>query len=643
MRYLSFLITVAVVRSVAAQPDTEALWATWRDSTLAPNTRAVAMNNLIQDRYLFDQPDTAFVLAGRLERFAQRHGMRNWVAAAIQSKGGSHYVRGNYDSAVHYFELSIPLFEADGIKRGMASSLGNIANILTDQGDYVRGVEYYTRALRLHEEVGNTQGVGIQLMNIGLAYHELGEPKMAMTYFQRALESHERIDFRPGIADCLVNIGNEHLVQKAYAQAENYFQRSLAIFEELTDRVSAAYVMAAMGGLRIEQGRYMEARSHIEKALEVQREVGDGNELAIGLIALGKVYMAQGEHRNALAPLEEALSIAERIGAQHRIAEAAGALYRSYRALGNTTLALVNHEKSIAARDSIQQEANQRELFRQEYQYQYQKRAFADSVAFAAESAIQQKEIQRQKTVRNGFMGGFGLVALFAAVFFFQRNRIGREKKRSEELLLNILPEQVAEELKAKGEAEAKLIDQVSVLFTDFKGFTAMSEQVSAKQLVHDLHECFSAFDRICERHGIEKIKTIGDAYMAVGGLPTPNTTHATDVITAALEMRDFIAEGKARKIANGLPFFEIRIGVHTGPVVAGIVGVKKFQYDIWGDTVNTAARMESSGEVGKVNISRSTYILAQEEPGLVFVPRGEVKAKGKGELEMWFVDRKEA
>lgn len=214
------------------------------------------------------------------------------------------------------------------------------------------------------------------------------------------------------------------------------------------------------------------------------------------------------------------------------------------------------------------------------------------------------------------------------------------EKKRSDDLLLNILPHEVAEELKRKGSAEAKHIDQVTILFTDFRGFTALSERSSPKDLVHDLHECFSAFDRICEKHGIEKIKTIGDAYMAAGGLPSPNTTHAVDVVAAALEMRDHIVAGKAHKIAANLPYFEVRIGVHTGPVVAGIVGVKKFQYDIWGDTVNTASRMESSGEVGQVNISEATHALVKDEPGFHCSPRGKVEAKGKGEMEMFFVRR---
>jgi class 3 adenylate cyclase len=127
---------------------------------------------------------------------------------------------------------------------------------------------------------------------------------------------------------------------------------------------------------------------------------------------------------------------------------------------------------------------------------------------------------------------------------------------------------------------------------------------------------------------------------MAAGGLPVENSTHAVDAIRAALEMRDFVEQGKARKVAAGLPYFEVRVGIHTGPVVAGIVGVKKFQYDIWGDTVNTASRMESSGEPGKVNISEATYELVKNEPGFSFTSRGRVQAKGKGEMEMYFVQR---
>jgi len=220
--------------------------------------------------------------------------------------------------------------------------------------------------------------------------------------------------------------------------------------------------------------------------------------------------------------------------------------------------------------------------------------------------------------------------------------QLTNEKQKSDNLLRNILPEEVANELKQTGEAEAKQFNNVTVLFTDFRGFTTMSEKLAAKDLVKDLHECFSAFDRIVEQHRLEKIKTIGDAYMAAGGLPSANETHASDAVRAAFAMRTFVEEGKQRKIAKGLPYFEIRIGIHTGPVVAGIVGVKKFQYDIWGDTVNTASRMESSGEVNKINISKTTYECVKDKNEFVFENRGKIEAKNKGALEMYFVERGE-
>ncbi len=252
---------------------------------------------------------------------------------------------------------------------------------------------------------------------------------------------------------------------------------------------------------------------------------------------------------------------------------------------------------------------------------------------------ISKKQLERQILVRNLFIVGFSLFLIFSIVIFFQRNKIKKGKLLSDELLLNILPYTIAEELKLKGNAESKLIDMVTVLFTDFKGFTQLSEQFTPQELVAEINECFSAFDKIMIKYNVEKIKTIGDAYMAAGGLPTSNQTHAEDVICAALEIQQYMSDYKKARQEAGKLFFEIRIGIHSGPVVAGIVGIKKFAYDIWGDTVNIASRMESSGEVGKVNVSETTYELTREN--FNFEYRGKVAAKGKGEISMFFVENK--
>ena len=214
---------------------------------------------------------------------------------------------------------------------------------------------------------------------------------------------------------------------------------------------------------------------------------------------------------------------------------------------------------------------------------------------------------------------------------------LSKEKKRSDELLLNILPIEVVNELKLTGSSKAKTFSMVTVMFTDFKDFTDVSGKISGELLVDEINYCFSAFDNIIQNYKIEKIKTVGDAYICVGGMPELNFTHSTDIISAAIEIRDFMLKRKIEKESRGEIPFQIRLGIHTGPVVAGIVGVKKFAYDIWGDTVNIASRMESSGEEGKVNISGATYELVKNKFNCTY--RGKISAKNKGEIDMYFVE----
>jgi class 3 adenylate cyclase len=219
-----------------------------------------------------------------------------------------------------------------------------------------------------------------------------------------------------------------------------------------------------------------------------------------------------------------------------------------------------------------------------------------------------------------------------AAVRDHARAEVGRQRDRADALLRNILPEPIVRRLQSRPGIIADAFAQVTVVFGDIVGFTQLSAQLSSEELVLLLNELFSAFDALAARHGLEKIKTIGDAYMVVSGLPEPRPDHAEAAVRMALDMRAAVA---ALALQRGLAL-DLRIGVHSGSVVAGVIGVHKFAYDLWGDTVNTASRMESHGAPGLIHISDATRALLP--PGFDLEERGEIAVKGKGEMRTWFV-----
>ena len=227
---------------------------------------------------------------------------------------------------------------------------------------------------------------------------------------------------------------------------------------------------------------------------------------------------------------------------------------------------------------------------------------------------------------------------VFAVAGWFNRT-VQKEKLRSERLLLNILPDTVAEELKLSGRVEPKYLENVTVLFTDFKEFTKRSEDMTAEEMVTEIDTCFSEFDRISSKYQIEKIKTIGDSYMAVGGVAGGEYSSALDVVNAGIEMQQFIIDRNIELQKKGKYGFEMRVGVHSGHAIAGVVGTKKFQFDVWGDTVNTASRMESGGEPNKVNISAATYQLVKDNFFCEY--RGKIPVKGKNDIDMYFVAKR--
>jgi len=686
---------------VAAQSQRDSLLAITRSAKVDEATRLQATADLILRNWIAPHQDSSLALARRMRAMKGDQRLAYYgslVAGNIWSK--RHYG----DSVQVYHDLAAELIPDTTVKSDRAWLHALKANAANDRGDWIDAIGPLKAGLGLAKEVGD-RGMEVQfLLWIATPLGQVGETVEATEALTSALaiceataDSVALFQVYEGLSGSLGMVGDQEasdaysrknlelskrlgrhdLLASAYLNMSHpaanedldlgiaYADSGIVHFLALGD-VSAAQVGYSMKS-RIQgfAGRYEAALASLDQAIAIAPDDASENRAAFLGVSRSSVLRKMGRNKEALAlsrTLYDRYKNSKDVNVRMWVISS---LSYANEAIGDHREAFDLYKRFIQLQDSVKTEENKRGVIRKEYQYEYDKQALADSLQHASELAVKAEEVRREKVVRNGFMGGFALVAVFAGIFFFQRNRISKEKARSEELLLNILPEEVAEELKAKGEADAVQIDAVTVLFTDFKGFTTLSETLSPKELVRDLHECFSAFDNICEKHGLEKIKTIGDAYMAAGGLPTPNTTHATDVIAAALEMRDFIAEGKARKVAANLPYFEIRIGVHTGPVVAGIVGVKKFQYDIWGDTVNTASRMESSGEVGKVNISEATYEMVKEAmkekdvkevvdghntqhatrqyatgPALTFTPRGKVQAKGKGEMEMYFVER---
>jgi class 3 adenylate cyclase len=210
------------------------------------------------------------------------------------------------------------------------------------------------------------------------------------------------------------------------------------------------------------------------------------------------------------------------------------------------------------------------------------------------------------------------------------------EKKTADQLLLNILPEAIAHELKEKGQVSPVYYPSATVMFSDFAGFTQLAAQMPPNELLQELDFCFSGFDQIIARHGLEKLKTIGDSYMCVGGVPVPSETHAVEMVTAALEMMAMMKEREADKAQQNQPYWQTRMGIHTGPLIAGVIGRQKFSYDIWGNTVNLASRVEAASLPNAITISKSTYELVKD----VFCceSRGEISIKGADKMEMYLV-----
>jgi len=625
--------------NVHSTPANDSLWNVWTNEGLQDSVRLDALHSLAQEGFMQINPDSAFQLGSLKYDFALERGLQLQQSRALMVMGVARFNQGAYTDALDFYYRSLEISESIGDEHEATRALNNIGNIYVIQAQFDRAIRYLTRTLRMHERLGNRLGMASTLNNIGVIYLDQGDNEQALDAFSQCLAILEELEHTRGMASMLTNLA---IVYENMGDLETAMEKqfeSLRLEEKVEDRRAMALTLGNIGHLYRTMAVFDSATVFFERGLEIAEDIGDKVETSAALTNLARVYADQGQYQRSIDFAERSLVLAQQSGAIRETRNAAESLFNSYKQSGRAGEALEMHELFIQMRDSILNQENQREVLQQHFTYEMEKKEALAEAEQEKIRAVNREQIRRKNLQLNAFIGGLVLMSLLAGVFLVQRRRIGKEKQRSDNLLLNILPEETAEELKTNGYAESRYFDEVSVLFTDFVGFTKFSEKMSPGEVVEVIHDCFSIFDDIVTKYNVEKIKTIGDAYMAVAGLPTPNETHARDAVLAALEMQEAMNEYFEGRRQSGLPAMGVRIGVNTGPVVAGIVGKKKFQYDIWGDTVNTAARMESSSEMGKVNISESTF--EKVESLFVCHYRGKIHAKNKGEIGMYFVEHR--
>ncbi|MCU0349016.1 MAG: hypothetical protein MUC59_18905 [Saprospiraceae bacterium] len=490
-----------------------------------------------------------------------------------------------------------------------------IADWLYAEGFYEKSVEWADKAEAAAKKLKNNAYVAISLNQKGKSQAKLPGRSKAKAYktFEESNELTTDADLK------LDNLLNMRDLAKALDKKKDLaaLEREIAVL----NGGDASVTSTSSGGLFSKRKKAQE---------EMEKAQAQNQQLSAAVTNLSQEKESLSKEKATLAKQRQGLQ--KMIAAKEAAIQNLSAEQIKQQLLFSEQSRMLDSMQYAGALDSM--ELAQKDMVVQQQQ---------------AELARKEAEISLKNSQRNLLLALVGLVAIFGGALFLryltiskhnavlaEKNRIiEEERKRSEELLLNILPAAVATELKQNGSAQARRYDNATVLFTDFQGFSAISKQLSAEQLVSDLDYAFKHFDQIIGKYNLEKIKTIGDAYMCAGGLPDKDG-HPRDVVRAGLEIQQFLKKWNVEKRKAGESPFEARIGVHTGPLVAGVVGSRKFAYDIWGDTVNVASRMETSGEPGLVNISASTFSFVKDDFKCEY--RGKVPAKNVGEVEMYFV-----
>jgi adenylate cyclase len=547
----------------------------------------------------------------------------------------------NPDSLLKYGRILVEKSLVDSLFRGAYYGYLQLGNGHVLRGELSQGLDFYFQSLRYAEKANYEEGRGKVFLAIADTYSQNENSQNAAIYYGRSIEILRNGKDSLALASGIFNAGDEYLNLGKLDSALLFTEEAKAIFKKINFPIGEAYCFGNLGMIYAQNGNNAAAEENLNTANSILEAYNEFYPISVYLEFISSIYLERGDRTRALNYANRSLNLAIQYGLKDQISKSNLTLSKIYEQAGNSQKAFEYYKNHVIYRDSVnnisavQQMAN----LRTDYEVS-QKQVEVDLLE--KEAFIKDLQTKRQRFIIYGVVIAMLLIALLAFITYRRyryeaqtKKIIEHEKNRSEELLLNILPHETAEELKQNGKVKARRLESVTVLFTDFKNFTAAAENISPEQLVTSLDHYFKEFDEICTRHNLEKIKTIGDSYMCAGGLPMENKTHTRDVVLAAKEMMAFVKS----KTEEDISVFEMRVGIHTGPVVAGIVGIKKWQYDIWGDTVNIASRMESNSIPGKINLSETTYNLIIEEFECEY--RGSIEIKNRGIWKMYFLDER--
>ena len=606
------------------------------------------LSTLISDE-LYLHPAKALILAAKVAKIASSSGNPKVHAQAMLDLGIANDISGNYEEALAKYTIALKLADDNNFEELKGDIYNNFSITHAVLGNMSASVSMALKAMAIYEARNDSSRMARIYNNLGSRYAEMDYKKDALRYYQKAADINEKIGDLKKLAFNYGNIGLLYYDQANNDEALEYMTKSMNLQDSVNDGYNFSIALHNMALVYQKLAEYPKALNYENRSYGLAKKNNDGLGQISSLKGMAAIYEDMGMKQKALSYFHQSADLAEKSGARYYLIDIYSSIARLYASLDDYEKAFVFNEKFTALKDSIMTDERDKAMGKvRDFQNE---KTQNEIELLTKDSEIQKLTVKRQKIIRNSILSVGILISMLALGLlhryrYVRRTRnelsaknvlINQEKDRSDELLLNILPAETAEELKTHGRSDARHFEMVTVMFTDFKGFTQLAEKLTPQQLVDEIDYCFRQFDNIITNHNIEKIKTIGDAYMCAAGLPVTTDSHAVDMVKAALDIQVFMQKlGNERK-SEGRPLFEVRIGIHSGPVIAGIVGTKKFQYDIWGDTVNIAARMESSGEAGKINISQCTYDRIKDK--FECSHRGKIEAKNKGLVDMYFVE----